>query len=76
MLPHVDVFLPSIDKILFMLGEELPAGQRVQGQDLDRVSQTLLDMGSAIVVLKLGSGAVSSLHEFAEAAGRNGPRKH
>ncbi len=50
-LPHVDIFLPSIDEILFMLGRTTAA---IDGPLLDSVAQQLLDMGSRIVVLKLG----------------------
>jgi sugar/nucleoside kinase (ribokinase family) len=53
-LPHVDVFLPSIDEIRFMLGIEPPAGAGLRGDELDDIASQLLEMGSAIVVLKLG----------------------
>jgi sugar/nucleoside kinase (ribokinase family) len=59
-LPHVDVFLPSVDEILFMLdrerfdrlGQDLIA--RVDGGMLRELSDELLEMGAAIVALKLG----------------------
>jgi sugar/nucleoside kinase (ribokinase family) len=66
-LPFVDVFLPSIEEILYMLRrdtyEELCAAARRRGSDvlalvtpamLYDVSSQLLDMGGKIVGLKLG----------------------
>jgi sugar/nucleoside kinase (ribokinase family) len=67
-LPCVDVFCPSIDEILFMLDRErfehlsqapnadiMPF---VDGDLLGEISQRLIDMGVAIVVLKLGSAGL------------------
>lgn len=61
-LPYVDVFLPSLDEILFMLDrprfEALAAGgaltRRVDGALLHELAGRLLEMGAAIVALKLG----------------------
>jgi len=61
-LPHVDLFAPSIDEILFMLDrarfDELEAtGELVAHVDADLlkdVSGQLLEMGAAAVALKLG----------------------
>jgi sugar/nucleoside kinase (ribokinase family) len=64
-LPHVDVFLPSFDEILFMLDRERfdrlqdrhgPAGvvAGANGAVLAEVTERLLALGAAIVVLKLG----------------------
>jgi sugar/nucleoside kinase (ribokinase family) len=53
-LPHVDLFIPSLDEIRFMLGDELPTGTKTRGEDLRRISSRLLEMGSAIIALKLG----------------------
>jgi len=53
LLPHVDVFLPSLDEILFMLARP-ESGDQVTIELLDSVAAQLLDMGVAIVVLKLG----------------------
>jgi sugar/nucleoside kinase (ribokinase family) len=52
-LPHVDIFLPSLDEILFMLGEktDLP----LSAQLLSEVSNQLMAMGTKMVVLKLGN---------------------
>ncbi|MBN2446557.1 MAG: carbohydrate kinase family protein [Phycisphaerae bacterium] len=61
-LPHVDVFLPSLDEIMFMLDrrrhEELcrtgdPA-KSCDGDELGELAHRLLDMGVAIVGFKLG----------------------
>ncbi|HAU38739.1 MAG TPA: carbohydrate kinase family protein [Phycisphaerales bacterium] len=61
-LPHADVFLPSLDEILFMLdrprweqmrraGEILP---QVDGRLLGEMADRLIAMGAAVVGLKLG----------------------
>ena len=65
-LPQVDVFLPSIDEILFMLDRRRfnRMQQRAGGADLTgqadggllaEISQRLIDLGAAIVALKLGN---------------------
>jgi sugar/nucleoside kinase (ribokinase family) len=64
LLPHVDVFLPSFDEILYMVDREKffalqKAGDgdvlsQADGDLISEVGQKLLDLGSAIVVLKLG----------------------
>lgn len=63
-LPYVDVFLPSLDEMLFLLRhlrsrelqEKTAAGESFTYDDalLREISETLLDMGAALVVLKLG----------------------
>ncbi len=62
-LPHVDVFLPSIDEILYMLDPAQSARlaackpPRRRSETLSRLSgiaSQLLDWGAAVVVLKLG----------------------
>jgi sugar/nucleoside kinase (ribokinase family) len=50
-LPSVDLFLPSLDETLAMLGRE-PAG--AEPEPLRSVGEELLDMGASVVVLKLG----------------------
>ncbi|MCK4600910.1 MAG: carbohydrate kinase family protein, partial [Phycisphaerae bacterium] len=68
-LPCVDVFLPSLDEILFMLDrrrfEDLASQASgaditalVTGELLSEISQRLIDLGVAIVVLKLGAGGL------------------
>ncbi|HET9911748.1 MAG TPA: carbohydrate kinase family protein [Anaerolineales bacterium] len=52
-LPHVDIFLPSLDEILFMLGRKVDTP--LSAQLLTEVSDELLAMGAKIVVLKLGN---------------------
>lgn len=51
-LPFVDIFTPSLDEILFMLGykTDAPLSEALFAQ----VSEELLEMGAKIVVLKLG----------------------
>lgn len=51
-LPFVDIFLPSLDEILFML--KIPDTQNLSTNLLERVSGELLDMGTKMVLLKLG----------------------
>lgn len=64
-LPHVDVFVPSLDETLFMLDRarfarlQQAAGTQdvmshINGQLLAELSDRLLAMGPAIVMLKLG----------------------
>lgn len=52
-LPHVDVFLPSLDETLYMLGPETAAPANL-AQTCREVAGRLLDLGVPIVVLKLG----------------------
>jgi len=64
-LPHVDLFLPSLDEILFMLDRprhdtlsKTAAGEIAESVDSTLISALagrLLDMGVAIAALKLGS---------------------
>jgi len=62
-LPHVDIFLPSIEEILFMLRRETYEAIRAEHDSilaalspelLNSVSDELLAMGAKIVLLKLG----------------------
>ncbi|MDY7011130.1 MAG: carbohydrate kinase family protein [Planctomycetota bacterium] len=68
-LPCVDVFGPSLDEILFMLDRtrfDLMSQQAddgditplVDGRLLGEISQRLIDLGAAVVVLKLGSAGL------------------
>jgi sugar/nucleoside kinase (ribokinase family) len=52
-LPFVDIFLPSLDEILFMLGQDLDAP--ISTPLLTDVSNELLEMGAKMVILKLGN---------------------
>jgi sugar/nucleoside kinase (ribokinase family) len=63
-LPTVDLFLPSIDEILFManrpkydeLAEKFP-GDIMQGIDaklVEQTAQTLLELGVSVAVIKMG----------------------
>ena len=60
-LPEVDIFAPSIDEVLFMLGQDaeasLPLGH-ADAQTLRSLSEELLSMGAAVVLLKLGARGV------------------
>ena len=51
-LPFVDIFMPSIDEILFMLKK--PETSSLSTNLLESVSRELLDMGTKMVLLKLG----------------------
>ncbi len=61
-LPHVDIFLPSAEEILFMLRPEMHEAMTKAGDFLEQVtpdlltelSDELLEMGAKIVVIKLG----------------------
>lgn len=58
-LPHVDIFAPSIDEILYMLDRSafnaLNSGElRLNGEVLHSIAESLLNLGAAIVLLKLG----------------------
>jgi sugar/nucleoside kinase (ribokinase family) len=58
-LPFVDIFSPSIDEIVFMLDRPYfdamqRNGAKVDGTLLNRISGQLLEMGAAVVLLKLG----------------------
>ncbi|MGQ9908999.1 MAG: carbohydrate kinase family protein [Candidatus Flexifilum sp.] len=58
-LPHVDIFIPSLDEIMFMLRRRDydrwngRCASHVTVGELDRLSAELLDMGAAIVGFKL-----------------------
>lgn len=64
-LPYVDIFLPSIEEITFMLDRELFDKRKVEAgsddpvlayktDDFTRISDKLMEMGSKIVMLKSG----------------------
>jgi len=63
LLPHVDLFLPSLDELLFMLdrrrfdelargGESIADG--IEAGDLRGLAERCLDMGASVVVVKCG----------------------
>ena len=65
-LPYVDIFLPSLDETLFMVDRErfdqMEAASQsgdlaslADGELLSETADTLLGMGAAVVVLKLGT---------------------
>lgn len=64
-LPYVDIFLPSLDEILYMIERETfdslidAHGEtgfmdRIDTRLLDRLGARLIDMGTAVVAIKLG----------------------
>lgn len=60
-LPHVDIFAPSLDETIFMLDRPLydaiQRGEAARTPDVEllhHLSQQLLNMGAAVVALKLG----------------------
>ena len=65
-LPYVDLFLPSLDEILFMLDrktfdaligqyDEASLPERVDTKLLDKLADTLISMGALAVAIKLGN---------------------
>lgn len=56
-LPHVDLFLPSLDEIRFMLGYPAgpPGGDPQLDADISAIATELLTLGASVVVLKLGT---------------------
>lgn len=59
-LPHIDLFLPSLDEIAFMLGvkSETNGGQQLSLDMLSGIADQLIEMGIPIVVIKLGSSGL------------------
>jgi sugar/nucleoside kinase (ribokinase family) len=68
-LPHVDLFLPSLDETLLMLERDTfvqlsatagPVGiaSQVNASLLQRLTKRLLEMGAAVVALKLGDSGL------------------
>jgi sugar/nucleoside kinase (ribokinase family) len=57
LLPHVDIFLPSIDEILFMLMPEKFTGSPgiISADLLSLLSKQIIEMGAKIVGIKLGN---------------------
>jgi len=57
-LPYVDIFMPSLEETLYMLGcrgqEKMIASEAL----IDEIALQLLDMGCAIVALKLGESGL------------------
>ncbi len=58
-LPAVDIFLPSVDEMLFMLrGTDTARDRSLDGSLLSELATQLIQMGAAIVVLKLGDSGL------------------
>lgn len=70
-LPFVDLFLPSADELWFMLhGEDQPA-HSIPQEVVSRLASEALEMGAAVVGLKVGNEV--SMSEQATACRRNSP---
>ncbi len=54
-LPHVDLFVPSLDELLFMLGED---EQSLNLKLLQRIGKQVIDWGVGVLMLKLGDYGV------------------
>jgi sugar/nucleoside kinase (ribokinase family) len=54
-LPYVDIFLPSLDEVMFMLRRTIPLPPARADSIISEIGGDLLAMGTSIVVLKLGS---------------------
>jgi len=55
MLPYVDIFLPSLDELLFMLRRAVPLPPLPADTVISEITADMLALGAKIVVLKLGS---------------------
>ena len=53
-LPHVDIFLPSLEEVQLMLATPRGQEETADGRYLNQASSQLLAMGAAVVVIKLG----------------------
>ena len=57
-LPYVDLFLPSLDELLYMIDREkyhaVQNGLQISTTLLDGLSNRLLDMGATVIAIKLG----------------------
>ncbi len=69
-LPYVDIFMPSIDELLYMLSSRNSDKMVLDVNLLESISDKLLDWGCKIVVIKLGEHGLymktGSLNEFNE----------
>ncbi|MCF7849770.1 MAG: carbohydrate kinase family protein [Kiritimatiellales bacterium] len=55
-LPHVDIFMPSADEILYMLDrEKFGQGDDLKGDDVSRLGEQLLSLGAAVAGVTLGA---------------------
>jgi sugar/nucleoside kinase (ribokinase family) len=52
-LPYVDIFIPSVDEIAFMLGHE-PPKTKESIQSIVSIGEQILRMGAGVAVIKLG----------------------
>jgi sugar/nucleoside kinase (ribokinase family) len=57
--PHVDIFLPSADELLFMIDRKhYGQGDNIDGAHVAKLGQALLDLGVAIAGVKLGARGI------------------
>jgi sugar/nucleoside kinase (ribokinase family) len=84
-LPYVDLFIPSLDEILFMIDrktfdsligqyDEASLPERIDTELLDKLADTLINMGALAVAIKLGDQGLylrtgSRIERLANAAG-------
>lgn len=55
-LPFVDIFMPSADELLYMLDREhFGEGDNLTVQDMHRLGSQILDMGTAVAAIKMGT---------------------
>lgn len=55
-LPHVDIFMPSADELLYVLDRDrFGDGDNLAPKDLSRLGTQLLDLGVAVAAIKLGA---------------------
>lgn len=58
-LPFVDLFLPSVDELVFMLGRRITySNGQIDGPRLSELAAYLLQLGTPIVALKLGNAGL------------------
>jgi len=57
-LPHVDLFCPSLDELRFMTSR---AGDATALEDIHSLGRAMIDMGAAVVLLKLGGDGAALL---------------
>ncbi len=57
-LPHVDLFMPSLDEIRLMLGPPSRQTHTLEAPLLQAIAEELLELGTAIVLLKLGNAGL------------------
>ncbi len=76
-LPYTDLFLPSIDELLFMLDKASFAafqGSEIPSHEFERLSDLALDLGAKVVAVKAGArGLYLKASSILEGLGRGEP---